>query len=233
MSPQTLSKTFDFCGEILPGLSEREESSEPSRMRGRVLKEHGKGLQGVEVLSRYPRPVTLNDGTVVNLRLLRKGDKARLINFFTRIPPENCLDLREDVTDRALVASWVDNLNFDLVLPVVSEYEGKIVGYITLQRRYSGWKKHVGDVWLVVSKEFHKKGLRSILIKDVIGLAAALGLEKLLVEIPVKVKMMEAMEAFSRCGFARLTVLEDMVKDQRGSYSGVVVMVYDLQRSHS
>jgi GNAT superfamily N-acetyltransferase len=127
----------------------------------------------------------------------------------------------------------VDNLNFDLILPVVSEYEGKIIGYITLQRRCSGWKKHVGDIWLVVSKEFHKKGLESILIKDVIGLAAILGLEKLLVEIPVKVKMMEAMEAFSRCGFARLTVLEDMVKDQRGSYSGVVVMVYDLRRSPS
>lgn len=185
----------------------------------------------MEVLKRYPHPVTLNDGTVVNLRLLSKGDKGRLIDFFARIPPENYLNLREDVTDRALVASWVDNLNFDLVLPVVGEYEDKIVGYLTLKPHRSGWKKHLGDVSLVVSKEFQKKGLRSILIKDVITLATALGLEKLIVEIPVKVKMMEAMEAFSRCGFVRLTVLDDIVKDQQGSYSSVVVMVYDLRPS--
>ncbi|MBW1979978.1 MAG: GNAT family N-acetyltransferase [Deltaproteobacteria bacterium] len=181
----------------------------------------------MEALKSYPHSVVLNDGTQVTLRPLARKDKAKLIDFFSRVPAEDRLYLRDDVTNKDLVAGWVDNLNFDLVLPIIAEVQEQIVGDITLQRRRFGWKKHLGDVRVVVAREFQKKGLGSVLIKDIITLATELGLEKLMVEVPVK--SIAAIKAFSRCGFQRISVLNDLVKDQSGQYASISVMVYDLR----
>ncbi|RLA97960.1 MAG: hypothetical protein DRG83_15105, partial [Deltaproteobacteria bacterium] len=151
----------------------------------------------MDILKKYPKKVVLSDGTEVTIRPLKKGDKAALIDFFSRVPAKDRNFLRDDVTDRKLVASWVDNLNYEVVLPLIAEYNGRIMGDITLQRRRYGWKKHVGDVRVVVASEFQKKGLGTSLVREVVELARELGLEKLAVEIHVK--LTPAIKAFARC----------------------------------
>ncbi len=183
----------------------------------------------MNILKKYPKKVVLSDGTEVTIRPLNKGDKAALIDFFSRVPAKDRNFLRDDVTDRKLVASWVDNLNYEVVLPLIAEYNGRIMGDITLQRRRYGWKKHVGDVRVVVASEFQKKGLGTSLVREVVDLAKELGLEKLAVEIPVK--LAPAIKAFAKCGFQKVAVIPDLVKDQEGNYTSIVLMVTDLRPS--
>lgn len=181
----------------------------------------------MQILENYPKKVMLSDKTKVIIRPLEKGDKASLIDFFSRVPAKDRNFLRDDVTDRNLVSSWVDKLNYELVFPLIAEFQGKIMGDITLQRRRFGWKKHVGDVRVVVASEFQKKGLGTILVSEVVDLAKQLGLEKLAVEIPAK--LTPAIKAFGRCGFQKVAVIPDLIKDQVGNYTSIVLMVLDLR----
>ena len=185
----------------------------------------------MKALERYPYRVNLNDDTEVALRPLRKQDKAKLFDFFTRLPLEDRVFLRDEITDRALVESWVENLNFELVLPIVAEYQDAIVGDITLHHQGLGWRKHLCDVRVVVDREFQRKGLASVLIKDIVTLATDLGLEKLVAEIPLTNG--GAIRVFNRCGFQGNSVLSDFVKDQQGNDMSIAVMVYDLRTPKS
>ncbi|MBK5106508.1 MAG: hypothetical protein JJE12_00185 [Anaerolineales bacterium] len=62
--------------------------------------------------------LTLSDGGRVLLRPLTKEDRQELIDLFQKIAPEDLRYMRHNVTDADLIASWVDNLDYDDVLPL-------------------------------------------------------------------------------------------------------------------
>ncbi|MFP3870374.1 MAG: N-acetyltransferase family protein [Syntrophobacteria bacterium] len=185
----------------------------------------------MKALDRYPCTVILDDGKEVILRPLAKTDKARLTDFFGAVPLEDRLYLRDNVTDRTLIARWVDNLDFDRVLPIVAVYREEIIGDIILERCCLEWKRHLGNVRILVSRKFQNKGLGRTLIREMNTVASELGLEKLTVEIPVNPSTLGAIKAFSYCGFQRVAMLDGLVKDQQGRYSSLLVMIHDLRPS--
>ena len=76
--------------------------------------------------------LTLSDGGRVLLRPLTKEDRQELIDLFQKIAPEDLRYMRHNVTDADLVASWVDNLDYDDVLPLVAVINERLVGSATL-----------------------------------------------------------------------------------------------------
>ena len=175
----------------------------------------------------YQKEGVLKDGSRVLLRPLVKEDQEKLLQFFQGLDARELSFLRSDVRDPAVVDHWVNHIDYNRVFPLVAEAEGRIVGDITLHMRKVGWKRHLGNVRVVVAKDYQGRGLGTLLINEIVELAGEFGLEKLVAEIHLQA--LSAFTAFKKAGFSVKAVFEDLVKDPAGKSSDLVVMVCDVQ----
>jgi GNAT superfamily N-acetyltransferase len=112
-----------------------------------------------------------------------KEDAEKLYTFFARMPFEDRLFLRDDVSKRDVIDAWARELDYDRVLPLVAEVGGNIVGDATLHRRKAGWTSHVGKIRIATDKDYRDKGLGTALLEELIGFAKRAGLEILAAEV--------------------------------------------------
>jgi RimJ/RimL family protein N-acetyltransferase len=175
----------------------------------------------------YQKEGVLKDGSRVILRAMVKEDREKLLEFFQRLDEKDLLFLRSDVRDPAVIERWANNIDYRRAFPLLAEVGGRIVGDATLHMRLMGWKRHVGNVRVVVAKDYQGKGLGTLLINELVELAGEFGLEKLIAEIHLQAH--SALAAFKRAGFSTKAVFEDLVKDLTGRSSDLVVMVCDVQ----
>ncbi len=177
-------------------------------------------------MEEYPKTLKLKDGTVIRLRLMTPDDLPKLLEFFRGLPQEDRLFLKEDVTNQAVIERWIRELNYDRVLPVLAEAEGKIVGDATLHLQRRGWSRHLGEIRLVVATDFQRKGLGTILAREIFHHAVLRGLQKL------QALMMEsqigALKAFEKLGFCKAAILKDHVIDIKGNCHNLVIMTNDV-----
>ena len=175
----------------------------------------------------YYKEGVLKDGTRVILRPLVQEDREKLMDFFRRLDERELSFLRNDVRDPGVIDHWVSHIDYQRCFPLVAEAEGRIVGDATLHMRKLGWKRHLGNVRLVVAKDYQGKGLGTLLLNEIVELAGEFGLEKLIAEIHLQAQ--GALALFKHAGFATKAVFEDLVKDPQGKNSDLVVMVCDVQ----
>ena len=179
------------------------------------------------MLTVYPKKVRLQSGTSVTIRPMVKEDADKLYAFFSRVPREDRLFLRDDVSIRDVIESWTQELDYRKVLPLVAEVGGNIVGDATLHRRTFGWTSHVGKVRLVIDKDYRGKGLGTALIEELIDIAKKAGLEQLVAELMSD--QTGALSAFKGLGFEKEAVFFNYVKDQMGEERNLVVMIKNLR----
>jgi len=175
----------------------------------------------------YSKEGVLKDGTRVKLRPLVKEDREMLLKFFQGLDEKELSFLRTDVRDPSVIDHWVNHIDYNRVFPLVAEADGRIVGDVTLHMRKVGWKRHLGNVRVVVAKDYQGRGLGTLLINEIVELAGEFGLEKLLAEIHLQA--LGAFAAFKKAGFSVKAVFEDLVKDPAGKSSDLVVMLCDVQ----
>jgi RimJ/RimL family protein N-acetyltransferase len=175
----------------------------------------------------YQKEGMLKDGSRVKLRPLVKEDRDMLLKFFQDLEEKDLSFLRSDVRDPAVIDHWVNHIDYRRVFPLVAEADGRIVGDITLHMRRKGWKRHLGNVRVVVAKDYQGRGLGTLLINEIVELAGEFGLEKLIAEIHFQA--VGAFNAFKNAGFAVKAIFEDLVKDMAGKNSDLVVMICDVQ----
>ncbi len=169
----------------------------------------------------------LKDGTKVILRPMVREDRDKLIDFFSRVADEDRQFLRNNVRDPKVIETWVNNIDYYKVFPLLAEVDDKIIGDATLHMRRTGWKRHLGNVRVVVAHEYQRRGLGTLLLNELAELAGEFGLEKLVSEIYFNSP--GALTAFKRAGFGVKAVFEDLVKDQFGNNADMVVMVCDVE----
>ena len=174
----------------------------------------------------YPKKVVLQTGTTVTIRPMVKEDEGKLFAFFSRVPVEDRLFLRDDVTRRDVVDAWARELDYERVLPLVAEVGDNIVGDATLHRRKAGWTSHVGKLRVVVDKDYRGKGLGIRLIEELIEIAKKAGLELLVAEVMENQKT--AVASFKHLGFEKEAIFYNHVKDQAGKEHNLVVMIKNL-----
>lgn len=174
----------------------------------------------------YPKTVTLKDGRKVVIRPLEPRDEYTLKEFFLALPDEDRMFLREDVTKPEVVERFIRSLGEGTVYPLIAEYEGRIVGDATLHLNRYGWSRHVGQIRVVVAREFQRKGLGSALAKYIVRHAISLGLDKLVAEVVED--QTGAIRAFEKLGFAKEAVLKGHVKDIRGYKRDLVILANDV-----
>jgi len=175
----------------------------------------------------YPKEVTLRDKTTIVLKPFERKDKDALLAFFQRMPEADRLFLKDNVTDPAVVERWAAELNYDKVFPLLAWRENEVVADATLHKNLGGWMKHVGTIRMVVSREFQKHGVGSILANELFLHALKSGLEKIVAE------MMETQEGarkvFEKLGFRQEAVLHGHVRDQIGIRHDLLVLTKDLE----
>lgn len=179
------------------------------------------------LIKTYPKNISLDDGTAVTLRPLLKTDEAALLEYFGSLPPEDRLCLKEDVTDPKVIDNWIYELDYDNVLPLIALHNGNIVGDATLHFNPIGWTKHQGEVRLTTSTQYRVRGLGTILVQNLIDIAASLGLEQISIEIPPMLD--KAFYLFEKMGFKEMAHLQGFVRDLQGNESDLVLMIKYLR----
>ncbi len=130
-------------------------------------------MRRIEDIARtmFPKTVTLKDGTPVTLRPMVKEDAGKLFEFFKRVPPEDRVFFKEDVTRRDVIDAWARALDYEKILPLLAEVDGRIVADATLHRRAFGWMSHVGRLRVATAEDFRHRGLGSKLVEALIQVA--------------------------------------------------------------
>jgi RimJ/RimL family protein N-acetyltransferase len=175
----------------------------------------------------YPKEVKVKDGSTIVLKPFEKKDKDALFLFFQKLPEEDRLFLKDNVTDPAVVERWAVELNYDKVFPLLAWRGNEVVADATLHKNTGGWMKHVGTIRAVIARDFQRLGLGSILANELFLHALKCGLEKIVAE------MMEtqqgAKKVFEKLGFRQEAVFHGHVRDQIGVRHDLLVLTKDLE----
>jgi L-amino acid N-acyltransferase YncA len=173
----------------------------------------------------YPRRLTLKGRRSVRVRPMTPADADTLHAFFLRIPAEDLLFLRRDVTDQAVIDRWAADVAEDQTLTLLAEREGRIVGEASVHRTRTPWTAHIGEIRVVVDAEHRALGLGSALVQAIFLEALARGLEKLVAEMTPDQK--GAINVFQRLGFRMEGLFRCHVRDRHGDKHDLIVMAHE------
>lgn len=179
---------------------------------------------------RYPKEVVLKEGREAIIRLLQKGDEALLRRFYDGIPEEDRWFMRHDVTDPAVIAKWMDDIDAGKVFATIALSQERIVGHASLHMREFGSTRHIGRFRLMVLPEFRYKRLGTWLLLDLIQLAMDQGVSEVRSDFVVGIEE-AAIEAARKFDFFEKAVLKDYVKDQQGNRRDLLIMIKRLHKN--
>jgi GNAT superfamily N-acetyltransferase len=178
-------------------------------------------------LQKFPKSVTLKDGTKATLRPLHIADEKDFHQLFLGIPEPERMFIKHRVTDIKVIHEWCNHLDYGRNLPLIGLLAGKITGVATLHQQLSGWKRQIGRVSVSVHPDFRGRGLARALIAEILDIARRAGLER--VEAEFIGEQATAMKMFAMLGFGQLMRLEDYVKDMQAIQHDYILMGLDLR----
>lgn len=178
------------------------------------------------MLQDYPKEVTLKSGDKIILRPMVKEDEQKLLEFFLSLPEKDRIFLKDDVTDPKIIESWARNLNYEHVIPILAETSNRIIGDATLHRRTTDQPPTIGEIRIVTDRDFRRRGLGTMLAKEIYYLALSLKLNKLVAEIVEE--QHTVIKTFKSLGFRHETVLKAGAIDIHGKKHDLVVMTEDV-----
>lgn len=178
-------------------------------------------------MEEYPKTIELTDGIMVTLELLTDNDLDRLIKFFQHLPEKDRLYLRSDITDPENVRRRFGNPDYDNMFPIIARVNGEIMGIATIFRAAFGWMRNLGEVRICIAPEFQKRGLSTLLVREIFFQALKMGIYKLQAELMDTQKA--AITAFNHLGFKQEALLPKHVTDIKGVRRDLVIMTLDVE----
>jgi len=170
---------------------------------------------------------TLKDGTKVIIRNLTIADLDKMMKFYRSLPPEDRKYLRVDVTDRNVVEQRIKLIELGNVFRVVALHGDDIVADGSLELPSEEWRRHQGELRVIVARPFQRKGLGTLMMRELYFLAAEKNVEKVVVQM-----MRPQVAARTICrnlGFREEHLIPDYVKDLSGETQDLIIMTCDLK----
>ncbi len=178
-------------------------------------------------MTTYPKSLNLPDGTTVEIRSMTAGDRDAVLAFARRLPEEDLLFLRVDLTDPEVVDEWIANIEKGDSSSLVAYDDGGLIGYATVHRTKARWTRRIGEIRINVAPEYRNRGLGKILTSEIFDLARGMSLRKLMANMVIDQRAAQA--AFRRLGFTAEALLADFVDDREGNTRDLIVMSYDIE----
>ena len=182
-----------------------------------------------QTIAAFPKEIGLRDGSRVLVRPLEDGDEQVLLDFFLGIPEDERFFLKEDVTAPRVVDRWVRERDVRRALALLAIDGSRVVADAVLVRRRGNSRSHIGEIRVVVAREYRERGLGTALIRELCDVADDAGLEKVMFEL-VTDREQEAIRAAEWLGFLRVATIEGGAVDPMGHHHDVVLMAMPLGR---
>jgi L-amino acid N-acyltransferase YncA len=175
---------------------------------------------------RFPKSMIIG-GAPVTLRLMQADDVDRVLAFARRLPQEDLVFLRMDITDRDVVLRWALQLAADHAVTLIAETRGEMIGYGSLFHSEVTWQRHLGEIRLLIDRRLRSQGLGHALVGELFQIARERGLRKLVAHITSDQRGAIAM--LERHGFHAEALLQDFVIDRQERTRDLVVMAHDVE----
>ena len=124
----------------------------------------------------FPKQIKLSDGTEVTIRRMEPDDQDKILAFAAKLPEEDLLFLRTDITDRQVVKQWADNLKHGNTVTLLAEVNGEVAAYASVHLEQAHWTRRVGEIRVNGGQRFRGRGLGKRLTGEIFEFAKALGL---------------------------------------------------------
>ena len=185
----------------------------------------------ITTLSRtYPRKARLRDGGEATLRLMTEQDRDALLAFARRLPGDDLLFLRMDITQAPVVDEWIANIQAGRTITILAEVHGELAGYASFHYSEVLWTRHVGEIRVAVAPKHRRHLLGQALTEEVFSIARELGLSKVTAQMTPD--QAGARATFERLGFRPEALLADYVQDRGGRTRDMLIMAYDVTGFH-
>jgi L-amino acid N-acyltransferase YncA len=177
-------------------------------------------------LGAYSMQLPLRDGTQVKIRAMELKDGPGVLEFFRALPEEDRLFLRDDVTSPEWLQRFMQQIDYNTMVPLVAEQGDNIVGNAALYRSLHGWSVHVAEIRVAVARACQGKGLGTLMVRELVRIAVDAGLEKMVASVVDN--QAGARRAFEKLGFHAEAVLKGHVKDTHGTKRDLVILANDV-----
>jgi len=182
----------------------------------------------IKVRRPYPRTVSLENSTPLNLRLMIPADSHRIVTFARSLPEDDLLFLRTDITKAFVVMLWGQNIKAGLTVTVLAEREQEVAGYASMHHNEVTWQRHLGELRVQVGPQYRSRGLGRILAGEIFAIARDMGLRKIVAHMTPD--QQGAIATVKRYGFEQEALLRDFVIDRVGRTRDLIVMTCDIAR---
>lgn len=169
-----------------------------------------------------PKTEILKDGTEIVIRELVPQDLEALMKFYLELHADDRRYLRVDVTNRKTVEQRLKLMEFGYHHRLIALHGNDIIADAALELPFEDWRKHQGEIRVIIAGPFQRKGLGMILMRELYCLALRKDVDT------VSVWLMKPQEAACnlalKMGFHDQTVLPSYVRDQDGEMQDLVIM---------
>ncbi|MFH1435525.1 MAG: GNAT family protein [Pseudomonadota bacterium] len=162
------------------------------------------------------------DDIEVTLRFFTDKDSEDLLSFYRDLPEEDRMFLKQDVTNRKIFEMFISSIRMGLVTTIIAIHEGRIIGEACLHIHRHGWTRHVGELRLILKRGYTGKGLTRVMLREMVDVANAKGLDKIVFRILESQK--DSRKALEEVGFQMEAVLKHHATDLNGSKHDMIIM---------
>lgn len=170
-----------------------------------------------------------NPNENVELRPLQPTDEGAVLDFAKRLPPQDLLFARRDVTHPRVIRAWFDAVEAGEIHSQVATNGNEIVGYSALITDPYSWSAHVGEIRIMVGEGWRRQRLGRRLAEAAVEKAVTLGLEKLTASMTVD--QHGAISLFEDMGFRGEALLRDQVRTHGGETYDLAIFSCELAQS--
>lgn len=188
------------------------------------------GALYVKLDREYPRELRAADGAL-ELSLMSRGDRARVLALTRSIPEHDRLFLHRDVTRGEAVDAWLDEIERGECATLLAARGTLLLGCATIEPERAAWSPHVAELRVLVAPARRGTGIGRLLTREAFAAALSAGLEKLTVRMTPD--QAAALRTFESLGFTTEALLRDQVKDGAGKKHDLLVLGHDVAAFHA
>jgi RimJ/RimL family protein N-acetyltransferase len=157
---------------------------------------------------------------------MEPSDRQEVIDFARGLNEEDLMFLRSDITQESTVDNWMNYLKNGRTISIVAETDGRIAGYSSIHLNEATWTRHVGELRVLVGRDFRGLGLGKRLTNEAFAMAKDLGLRKITAQMSTDQR--SARGVFEHLGFRPEALLADHVMTRDGQTRDLLIMSYDV-----